>query len=218
MKNWIKKIGQNKFQFFFLVGMFALLLGSIVLASTLGSNEKPIEKPSPDTSDKLPSTDNTDNVDTKPEEVFKLPFSDNMDYQVVRKFYEKDASIEEQTLSLIKYNNTYRTSNGTSYAKKDGSSFDVLCSLSGEVTEIKDSPLYGKYVVVKSSDTISTFYYGLSEVTVTVGASVTQGSKLGISGKTEIDSEAGNHVFVRVAKSNVYVNPEKLIGKKISDI
>ena len=187
MKNWIKKIGQNKFQFFFFVGMFALLLGSLVLASTLGTGDTPIEQPSPDNTDKLPSTDNTDNVGTKPEEVFKLPFSDSMNYQVVRKFYEKNGSIEEQTLSLIKYNNTYRTSNGTSYAKNDGTSFDVLCSLSGEVT-------------------------------VTVGASVSQGDKLGVSGNTEIDSEVGNHVFIRVAKSNVYVNPEKLIGKKLSEI
>ena len=218
MKNWIKKIGQNKFQFFFFVGMFALLLGSLVLASTLGTGDTPIEQPSPDNTDKLPSTDNTDNVGTKPEEVFKLPFSDSMNYQVVRKFYEKNGSIEEQTLSLIKYNNTYRTSNGTSYAKNDGTSFDVLCSLSGEVTEIKDSPLYGKYVVVKNSDTITTSYYGLSEVIVTVGASVSQGDKLGVSGNTEIDSEVGNHVFIRVAKSNVYVNPEKLIGKKLSEI
>ena len=218
MKNWIKKISQNKFQFFFCVGMFALLLGSLVLASTVGTNEKPVEKPTVDNTDKLPSTDNTDNVNTKPEEVFKLPFSDNMNYQVVRKFYEKDGSIEEQTLSLIKYNNTYRTSNGTSYAHKEKESFDVLASLSGEIIEIKDSPLYGKYVVVKSSDSIKTFYYGLSEVVVSVGANITQGTKIGVSGNTEIDSEAGNHVFVRVAKSNVYLNPEKLVGKKISEI
>lgn len=218
MKNWIKKIGQNKFQFIFFVGMFALLLGSLVLAATLGTGESEIELPTPDDDIQLPTPDNTDNVDIKIEEVFKLPFSSDMNYKIVRKFYEKDSSIEEQTLSLIKYNNTYRTSNGISYAQSDGNAFDVLCSFSGEVTEIKDSPLYGKYVIVKSSDTITTSYYGLSEVSVTVGANINQGDKIGVSGNTEIDSEVGNHVFIRVAKSNVYINPEKLVGKKLSEI
>ena len=85
---------------------------------------------------------------------FKKPFSDTIEYTVVRKFYEKDSSTVDQELSLIKYNNSYRTSNGTSFAQKDNQVFDVLSSLSGKVLEIKESPLYGRYVVLEHDNKI----------------------------------------------------------------
>ena len=33
MKNWIKKIGQNKFQFFFFVGVVCLMFAAIIIGS-----------------------------------------------------------------------------------------------------------------------------------------------------------------------------------------
>ena len=141
-----------------------------------------------------------------------------MEYVVVRKFYEKDGTKEEQQLSLIKYQNSYRTSVGTSYAKKDGTTFDVLSVLGGKVVEIKESPLYSNYVAIEHKDGFKTYYYGLSEVTVTLGSEINQGDKIGVSGKTEIDAETGNHVYVKMMKNGKHYNPEKLIGKKISEI
>ena len=74
------------------------------------------------------------------------------------------------------------------------------------------------YVVIEHNDKLKTCYYGLSEVTVTVGAEVNQGDKVGTSGNTDIDKEAGNHVYFQVLKDSKYVNPEVLIGKKLSEI
>lgn len=219
MKNLIQKIGQNKFQFFFSIGLATLLLVSLVIARTVKTEDKTQEEP-PITINPTdtPTVPDTGNVDVKPEEVFKVPFSDTMEYSVVRKFYEKSASVEDQELSLIKYNNSYRTSNGTSFASVDNKAFDVLCSLSGKVLEIKESPLYGKYVVVEHDNDIKSYYYGLSEVSVAVGSTLNQGDKLGVSGTTEIDKDAGVHVFMKVTKSGTCLNPEKLVGKKISEI
>lgn len=216
MKNWIKKIGQNKFQFFFFVGILSLLVVALIVSAALDNTETPVDDTPPTIVN--PSDDNDKPADTKPEEVLVVPFASDMDYQVVRKFYDKNASREEQEQSLIKYGNTYRTSAGTGYAKKDNTSFDVLVALSGKVVEIKESPLYGNYVIVEHSDTLKTRYYGLSEVSVAVGDEVTQGTKLGVSGNTDIDKEAGNHVYFQVMKENKYVNPESLIGKKLSEI
>lgn len=219
MKNLIKKIGQNKFQFFFFVGLAAVILVSLVISKTIDTNTQgPNENPGIDNPTENPNPDDSGNVDVKPEEVFKLPFAESMQYQVVRKYYDKSASLKEQEQALIKYNNSYRTSNGTSFANMDNKVFDVTSVLSGKVLEIKDSPLYGKYVVLEHNETLKTYYYGLSEVTVTVGATVNQGDKLGVSGTTEIDSECGVHVFLKVTKNNNHINPETLIGKKISEI
>lgn len=215
MKNLIKKIGQNKFQFFFFVGIVSVLVVAIIVSSVIDNNtEEPVEQDPPITI--TPPVD--DPVDTIPEESLKLPFNEKMNYVIVRKFYNKDASKEDQLKSLIKYGNSYRTSSGTSYALSNNNSFDVLASLSGEVIEIKDSPLYGNYVVIDHKDELKTYYYGLSEVCVQVGTTIKQGEKIGVSGNTDIDKEAGNHVYFLVKKNNKYIDPETLIGKKISEI
>lgn len=219
MKNLIQKIGQNKFQFFFSVGLATLLLVSLVVARNIGKvEETPVDPPIVEDEPDIQEPSDTGNVDVKPEEVFKLPFSEDMEYSVVRKFYDKSASTQDQELSLIKYNNSYRTSNGTSFAQKDNKIFDVTCSLSGKVLEIKESPLYGKYVVLEHDNDVKTYYYGLSDVCVSVGSTLNQGDKLGSSGTTEIDTAAGIHVFMKVTKKDTCLNPEKLIGKKISEI
>lgn len=215
MKNLISKIGQNKFQFFFFVGMVAVLLIAIIISSSIDNNvDEPIISNPP--TDIIKPSD--DPVDTIPEETLKLPFSENMEYSVVRKFYDKNASKEDQLKALIKFGNSYRTSSGTSFANKDNSTFDVLSSMSGKITEIKTSPLYGNYVIVEHNDDLKTFYYGLDEVFVQVGTSIKQGEKIGTSGLTDIDKEAGNHLYFLVKKSGKYLNPEVLIGKKISEI
>lgn len=218
MKKIFKKIGENKFQFFFFVGLSVALLASLVIARVTTPSDDPIEDDPIIEEPVKPNPDNSGNVDVLPEEVFKLPFSNTMKYEVVRKYYDKNASVEDQTKSLIKYNNSYRTSNGTGYANVDNTSFDVLSVLSGKVLEIKESPLYGKFIVLEHSDGIKTYYYGLSEVTVVAGATVNQGDKIGVSGRTEIDVDAGVHVFLKVTKNNQVVNPESLVGLKISEI
>lgn len=216
MKNWIKKIGQNKFQFFFFVGILSLLAVALIVSASLNNIDDPIDDNPPTVV--TPDDGDDEPADTKPEEVLVVPFASDMEYVVVRKFYDKNASKEDQAKSLIKYGNTYRTSSGTGFAKNDNTSFDVLVALTGKVVEIKESPLYGNYVVVEHNDTLKTRYYGLSEVSVSVGDEVTQGTKLGVSGSTDIDKEAGNHIYFQVLKENKYVNPETLIGKKLSEI
>ena len=73
-------------------------------------------------------------------------------------------------------------------------------------------------IFIEHKDNVKTCYYGLSEVVVSVGSKVNQGDKLGVSGTTEIDSEAGNHVYFQILKNNKNLNPEKQIGKKITDL
>lgn len=217
MKEWIKRINENKFQFFFFVGVLVFLFVSLVIVGVVSDNQ------TDDPIDDTPVVPDTPKDEDKPTttvtvETVLLPFDQKMDFTVVRKFYERSGTKEEQEKSLIKYGSSYRTSVGTSYSKTDNQPFEVLAALSGTVTEVKENPLYGNYVVIEHKDGIKTCYYGLSEVTVTAGATINQGDKLGISGNTEIDQDAGNHIYFQILKNNKHLNPEKQIGKKITDL
>ena len=217
MKEWIKRINENKFQFFFFVGVLVFLFVSLVIVGVVSDNQ------TDDPIDDTPVVPDTPKDEDKPTttvtvETVLLPFDQKMDFTVVRKFYERSGTKEEQEKSLIKYGSSYRTSVGTSYSKTDNQPFEVLAALSGTVTEVKENPLYGNYVVIEHKDGIKTCYYGLSEVTVTAGATINQGDKLGISGNTEIDQDAGNHIYFQILKNNKHLNQEKQIGKKITDL
>ncbi len=214
MKNWVKKIGQNKFQFFFFVGV----VGALVLALVIAAVVTPVDEPKPNNPENPPVVPGDQKVDTNTKESLELPFDENMQYVIVRKFYEKDGTKEEQEKALIKYGSSYRTSVGTSYAKSDGQPFDVSASATGTVVEVKENPLYGNYIVIEHDDDIKTYYYGLSETSVPVGTKVNQGDKIGVSGKTEMDKEAGNHVYFKVVKGNEHLNPEKAIGKELASL
>ena len=217
MKNWIKKINENKFQFFFFIGILAFLFVSLIIIGA--TNNDPVDEPPINEEPNTPVIpDKEEPTITDTVELVILPLDNKKDFTIVRKFYERNGTKEEQELSLIKYGSSYRTSVGTSYALKDNSSFDVLAALSGTVVEVKENPLYGNYVVIEHKDNVKTCYYGLSEVVVSVGSKVNQGDKLGVSGTTEIDSEAGNHVYFQILKNNKNLNPEKQIGKKITDL
>lgn len=213
MKKLRKIIGQNKFQFIMFVGILSFVLVALVIASSTnpGTNDTPV------VDDNTPSIPE-EPVNTDVEEVITLPFSKDLDYQVTRLFYDKNASSADQEKALIKYGTTFRTSDGVAYARRDNETFDVLAVLSGKVVEVKDNPLYGTYVVVEHDNGITSFYYGLQNVTVSTSQEVEQGTKLGSSGTTEIDKEAGNHVFLKIQKDGKKLNPETLIGKKVSEV
>lgn len=219
MKKWIKKIGQNKFQFFFFVGLVCLLVLSIVIANASTNRHEDLPKPSDEINDKTPgNSDTEDPVGTVAPEFVTLPLDPTKDYKIVRKFYEKDGSKEDQAESLIKYDNTFRTSLGTSYALKDGGYFDVTASITGTVSEVSSSPLFGNYVVITSDNDLKTYYYGLSEVCISKGSEVKQGEKLGIAGTTSVDQETGVHVYFQIQKAGKFLNPEKIIGSKVTEI
>lgn len=214
MKKILNKISENKFQFFFFVGLLALLLVALVVSSGPTNVDDPIDNPIVDVPNDKPNED----IVTETIEVINLPLEDEIDYVITRKFYEKTESKENQELSLIKYNNTYRTSDGVAYSRTDNSNFQVLSVLSGTVSEIKNNPLFGSYVVVTHDDNVKSYYYGLSEIKVEVGSTISQGDVIGVSGTTEIDKAAGNHVFLKITKNDKYYNPEKLIGKQTYEI
>ena len=126
MKDWkkiSKVIKDNKFQFFFFIAMFLLLVVTVVVSTNTDPvvDEPIIENPNINQEPQKPDQDVVEIVD----EEFVMPIKES-DYVVVRKFFDKNDTKENQQLSLIKFNNSYRTSQGMSFAKKDGTNFDLV--------------------------------------------------------------------------------------------
>lgn len=129
-------------------------------------------------------------------------------------FYDRKASSEEQQASLIYYENTYLPNTGTLYTSDEA--FEVKTIFSGKVTEILDDEFFGQYVVVEHTSNLRTYYYGLEELEVSVGDEITSETVLGISKTNEIMNNKKSFLL-EVYHNNELINPETIIGMKITD-
>ena len=212
MKNFINKIPKEKLQRYLFLGALILVFVAFFISLTLiGPDEtKPPVDPNPPVDVDPP-------VNEPVAERFKIP-TNSGEYEVVRKFYDVNGTDEEQILGLIQYDGSYSNSNGISISAKDGKGFNVISTLTGVVTKVTESPIYGWIVTVEHDDDVFTEYSSLSKVEVKAGDKLKQGDVIGTSGESEYDALAGNHVHFKVIKGTVKYNPEKLIGKELKDV
>lgn len=136
------------------------------------------------------------------------------DIKISIKFYSKDDTEDSQKNSLIYYENAYLPNTGVLYT--DDNSFNVLTIFNGKVTEIKDDEFFGKYVVVEHSNNLKTYYYGLEELEVEINDELTTGAVLGLSKVNNIGNSKYSFLL-EVYHNNKLLNPENVIGTKISD-
>ena len=149
------------------------------------------------------------------QENIKMPVQEDVQTEIVTKFFDYNDDQDEQEKGLNLYNNRYYQSTGVNITSDNGEAFDVVASLSGTVTEVKEDPLLGNVVILSHEDDISTYYASLGEVEVDVGAKVSQGDMLGVSGKNLFSEESGNHVHFEIRKAEVEVNPEQFFNESV---
>ena len=147
------------------------------------------------------------------DEVIKMPVGEDVQTEIVTKFYDYDADPEDQEKGVTFYNNRYYQSTGVNIASADGETFDVVASLSGTVEEVKEDPLLGNVVVMSHGDDITTYYASLGEVAVDEGATINQGEKIGTAGKNLFSEESGTHVHFEIRKGDVEVDPERFFNE-----
>lgn len=149
------------------------------------------------------------------EKVLEKPFSNN-NITIGRYYYDyKDAS-EEQQNSIIYYEGSYIQNSGIDYLLKE--KFDVLSVYDGNVIKVEDDELLGKTVEIKHDNNIISVYQGLSEVSVKKGDTISQGTKIGVSGTSKINSGLGNHLHFEIYVNGEVVNPEDCFGKKLNEL
>src|SRR5699024_1642105 len=151
-------------------------------------------------------------------ETIEMPVDKEAQAEIVTTFYDYTAEEEEQEKGLTFYNNRYYQSTGVDIAASDGETFDVVASLSGTVTEVKEDPLLGNVVVLDHGDEITTYYASLEEVAVEAGADVKQGDQLGMAGQNLFSEESGTHVHFEIRKGDMEVDPENFFNESLTTL
>ncbi|MGM8215032.1 peptidoglycan DD-metalloendopeptidase family protein [Bacillaceae bacterium W0354] len=156
----------------------------------------------PDTSDK----DDAVPVVAEQEDLV-MPTLLGDDAEIITKFYDPNASTEEQEDALVFYNNQYSQSKGVDITSSNGEPFEVIAALSGTVTKVEEDDLLGQTVEIEHDGERVTFYASLSEVSVAEGDEVSQGDTIGMSGSNVYGDPEVTKVHFRLIEDGTPVNP-----------
>ncbi|NLC94834.1 MAG: peptidoglycan DD-metalloendopeptidase family protein [Bacilli bacterium] len=196
-------------QYSFVIFLALILVAFLIIAQVSKKNDKvPVNKTT--------QTTQPTNHDNRTNEIFKLPLAEESP-EIIRDFYDVDASVEDQLKSIIQVGNVFYPNNGVHYTVDGETEFEVLASLSGTVTRVEQDPLLGYVVEVEHLYGMKTLYASLASVNVAVGDRVAQGDVLGVAGTNNFDPESGVHVHFEVLQNGINLNPHDVIGTKISD-
>jgi len=180
-----------------------------------------------DVTDQLTNEEETNDISYRDEpfvevnrsvENFKMPAIDSDAVQVVTKFYDFEASPEDQEAALVLYDNTYHPNRGIDIAREDGQSFEVVASLSGTVTKAMKDPLLGHVVEIEHDDNVVTVYQSLTDLQVKEGDKVEQGQVIGKAGQNQFNKEAGVHAHFEIRKDGKAYNPLNYMEKPMTSL
>lgn len=148
------------------------------------------------------------------EETLRKPFTDET-VTISKDYYNYQGKDEEQTNSILYYENTYIQNTGINYQSEQ--SFDVVSVLSGEVIEVEEKELLGKSVTIRHDNELISVYQSLNEVTVTKGDKVVTGQVIGKSGTCSFVKDSKNSLHFELYVNGNIVNPEDYYNKKESE-
>ncbi len=144
------------------------------------------------------------------------PYTDDT-VKIVQNFYNYKGSEKDQENSIISYEQTYMQNNGVAYGGVE-KGFEVVCALSGTVTNVSEDKILGNVVEIKASDKVTIIYQSLESVNVKVNDQISQGDIIGKSGKSNINKNLGIHVVFEIKVNGTYVNPEEYYDKNINEL
>jgi len=202
------------------ITLAALLLTVVVWYQNLDNRIPMIDDQAVEVSDHYTPVDQTgeEPPEVEEEESILKPVSKDTDIEIVTKYYDYDADETEQEDALILFENHYSQSKGIDIVQSDGESFDVLASLSGTVTTVKDDPVLGTVVIISHDDGVETYYSSLTDVQVQEGMEVSQGDLLASAGKNVYGKDHGYHLHFEIRKDNVAHNPEEYFNESVASL
>ncbi|MET3697107.1 stage II sporulation protein Q [Bacillus oleivorans] len=140
-------------------------------------------------------------------ENFVWPVENPDEVKVVTGYWDSAASNEEQEAALVFYNNQYRPNKGIDIAMENGESFNVVASMAGVVSDIREDSLLGNVIEVKHAEGVVTQYQSVTDIQVEVGDQVEQGQVLASAGQSLLNEAAGTHLHFEVRVDGQAVNP-----------
>ena len=133
---------------------------------------------------------------------------------ISKKFYDTNATAEEQQNSLIFYENIYMPNTGVLYTSDE--EFDVVSVLPGTVRNIKEDEIMGNIVEVEYNQNLTIIYQGLKDVVVTINQELNKGDLIAKSGNIKFTSEP-NTLHIEVYKDGLLLNPLDFYNMKTTD-
>lgn len=114
---------------------------------------------------------------------------------------------------LVKNQTTgsWQTHNGADIAAEVG--MDVFAVANGEVSEVKNDPLWGVTVTIDHKNGYTTKYCGLgSDLAVQQGDKVEKGCTIGAVGSTaDVESSLAAHLHIEMKHNGSYIDPMSII-------
>lgn len=148
-------------------------------------------------------------------ETFQRPYQgDNI--EIVKTFYDYQGTSQDQEKSIVYYENTYMQNAGVDYS--NGNTFDVISSINGTVTDIKENDISGKTITITNANNIKVVYGSVTDITVEKDQTVSIGQVIAKSGTSNINSDLGNHLHFELYINDEVVNPENYYDKNINEM
>ena len=148
-------------------------------------------------------------------EIIARPYTDSS-VKIKTNYYDSKDDAETQKNSLILFENTYLPSTGIDY--QSDYDFDVVSILDGIVITVREDQTLGKLVEIKHKDNIISSYQSLSEIMVSVGDEVKQGTIIGKSGTANIQKDMGSHLHFELTINSKTVDPEEYYDKELGNL
>jgi len=131
-------------------------------------------------------------------------------------YYDVNAEETAQQNALIYYEKTYMENTGVLYTSKE--KFDAIATMDGTVKNIKEDEILGVVVEIQNTSKVTTIYYSLGELNVSVGDKINQGDVIGTSGTNKLDNKNENSMLFEVYIDGALANPEQYYSMKISEL
>jgi stage II sporulation protein Q len=133
-----------------------------------------------------------------------------------RGFYDFEGEQTNQEKSIIFYENTYMQNSGVDYVSDEV--FDVISVLAGKVINVDTDEVLGNIVKIEHDKNIITTYQGIDKVALKVGDVVSQGTIVGVSGKSLVNSNYTTSLHFEVNYKGELIDPEKFYSLNVNEL
>ena len=96
--------------------------------------------------------------------------------------------------------------------------FDVVASLPGTVSDIKEDDILGKVVYIEYNNKVTMVYYSLESTELKIGDSVEQNMIIGKSGTNKLENEKKYSLLMEVYINGKLVDPLNFYEMNIEEL
>lgn len=133
-----------------------------------------------------------------------------------RSYYDFHGDEASQEKSIIFYENTYIQNSGVLYVSDKA--FDVVSVLAGKVVSVDTDETLGNIVKIEHDKNIITTYQGIENIALKVGDNVTQGTVVGTSGKSLVNSNYETSLHFEVSYKGELIDPENFYSLNVNEL